>query len=107
MSFFLLLLILFIVLPLIRVGIRIWQFRRQMRNFMNDPFGTGQNTAGRSRRQPEQPPQRHKKKIDPDVGEYVAFTEVTVESTVSDGTTEIHTVETEQQIEDVEWEDIK
>lgn len=77
-----------------------------MRNFMNDPFGTGQNST-RSRRQPEQPPRRPKKKIDPDVGEYVAFTEVSVETTVSDGTTDIHTVETEQQIEDVEWEDIK
>lgn len=106
MSFFLLLLILFIVLPLIRVGIRVWQFRRQMRNFINDPFGTGQSN-GRSRRQSPPPPQRPKKKIGPDVGEYVAFTEVTAETSVSEGDTTIHTVETEQQIEDVEWEDIK
>lgn len=107
MSFFLLLLILFIVLPLVRVGIRIWQFRRQVRNFMADPFGAGRNTGRNTGRKSSRPSSRPKKKIDPDVGEYVAFTEVSVETNVSDGDTEIHTFRTEQQIEDVEWEDIK
>lgn len=58
-------------------------------------------------RQPK--PEPRKKKIDPNVGEYVAFEEIkasttVTESTESDGSTRI---EVESQIEDAVWEEIK
>lgn len=72
---------------------------------MNETF----QNAGRRARQPEQPP-RKRKKIDPDVGEYVAFEEVsttaTAESTSSDDKSTTR-VKVESQVEDAVWEDIK
>lgn len=72
-------------------------------DFRNDPRGGG-------RAQGSRPPVK-KKKIPRDVGEYVAFTEVAVEtqteSTDSDGnTTTESSFEVEQQVVDVKWEDI-
>lgn len=52
-------------------------------------------------------PARSGKKIDPSVGEYVEFEEVQhYESTETDGRREVK-FETEEQITDVEWEDVK
>lgn len=71
-----------------------------------DPFGQRQQ-----RQQQQQPPRRpqeqHKKKIDPEVGEYVEFTETTVTHTTvdPDGSTSSRTA-TEQQITDVQWEEL-
>lgn len=51
-----------------------------------------------------------KEKIGKDVGEYVSFEEVTVNSSSSKTATDASGnsyIETEQQVTDVEWEDIK
>ncbi len=64
------------------------------------------NTRSNAGQQTAKP--AHKKKIDPSVGEYIEFQEVscTVETSDSQGNRHIYT-QTEQQIVDVEWEDIK
>lgn len=51
--------------------------------------------------------QQHKKKIDPTVGEYVQFTEVTTKEThtQADGSTS-SVSESESQVTDVTWEDL-
>lgn len=102
LTFFLLLLLFFIVIPALRVMWRISQIRsafKKQQQRANDMF----NRA----RQPK--PEPRKKKIDPNVGEYVAFEEIkasttVTESTESDGSTRI---EVESQIEDAVWEEIK
>lgn len=87
---------------------------RNMRNAMKDfrratsgDYGFGPRGA---RTASSQPPVK-KKKIPRDVGEYVAFTEIAVEthteSTDSRGKTKAESsYEVEQQIVDVKWEDI-
>ncbi len=103
LTFFLLLLLFFIVIPALRVMWRISQIRsafKKQQQRANDMF----NRA----RQPRPEP-RKKKKIDPNVGEYVAFEEIKTSTTVTesaepDGSTRI---KVESQIEDAVWEDIK
>ncbi len=109
--FLLFLLIVFIVIPVGSAMLKIWQMHRRVNQFMRDPFGMGGTASGRdprgTRRQEPRHPRRTHKKIDPDVGEYVAFTEVETSSktdTYTSGSTT--SVRTEQQIVDVEWEDI-
>lgn len=72
---------------------------------MRDAFNqTRQQAAGQSANSSS----RKKKKIDPNVGEYVAFEEIacntTTQTTDSDGRT---TYRSESQVEDAVWEDIK
>lgn len=56
---------------------------------------------------PQPRPARQGKKIDPTVGEYVEFEEVQVyESTEPDGKKQVK-FETEEQITDVEWEEVR
>lgn len=112
MSFFavilIFLLIFFVVLPIFRVGAAIYRARRQARQFF-DSFG--RNGAGAPADESAAATKPKKKKIDPSDGEYVAFEEIESTTTVDsktdkDGHTST-TVETEQQIVDIEWEDIK
>ena len=109
-TLFLLLILVFIVYPIAKV---LWQGYKLQRNWrkategMRDAYrratGNRQGPAAKTRK---------KKKIDPNIGEYVAFEELTVEvnstethsDTESSSTTYIHT---ESQIEDAVWEDIK
>lgn len=117
-TFFLLLFIFFIVIPLCRALWRGWQFHRRWREAtrgMRDAFARASGTAADGsdkRRQPHSAPAK-KKKIDPSVGEYVAFEEIHVSSTEStqtrtDAAGRTHTtVHTESQIEDAVWEDIR
>lgn len=108
MTFLLILLIIFFVLPWVVQRTFPWLFswlvRRQARRFMGGAFG-GANTAADSRSRQDTPyntGNRRKKKIDPTVGEYVEFTEI--EGTV---TSETHIdAPTENQISDAEWEDL-
>ncbi|MDE6283918.1 MAG: hypothetical protein K2L97_08025 [Muribaculaceae bacterium] len=53
-------------------------------------------------------PEPRRKKIDPAVGEYIKFQEVTVDvtETSTDGSETTYTRVSEQQIEDVKWEDV-
>lgn len=99
MTFFIVICILvmvwaFIIGPFVRL-IRVSRSWRQ---------AAEQQRQRRSARQ-QQPP-RPKKKIDPTVGEYVEFTETTVNRTETDGTATTISTETEQQITDITWEDL-
>ncbi|MGN0220127.1 MAG: hypothetical protein ACI4AX_07570 [Muribaculaceae bacterium] len=107
-TFLFLLFVFFIVIPIIRVMATIWRARRQTRRFF-DQFrtaaGAGASTQTRQKEAPRQP--KTKKKIDPSVGEYVAFEEIKTETTTADARDAKTYTEVEQQIVDVEWEDIK
>ena len=108
---FVLFIIFFLVLPILRAALFVHKARQQVR----DMFGGGaqrQNREQNERQEPEQPAPRPKK-IYPNVGEYVEFEEIKTSSqttvTDTDGTTEYRRVsETvrEEQIEDAEWEDL-
>lgn len=112
MSFFavilIFLLIFFVVIPIFRVGAAIYRARRQARQFF-DNFG--RNGAGAPADETAAAPKPKKKKIDPADGEYVQFEEIesttTVDSKTDSAGHTTTTVETEQQIVDIEWEDIK
>lgn len=125
---FLIFIILFVLLPLGVAAYRIWDYRRRMQRFMNDPAGAmademrrQQSKAGnRSKKKSRniftdffgfgdsEEEQIRKKKIPEDVGEYVNFTEVSANDTQTTGSDGTHTeYKTEEQISDAEWEDIK
>lgn len=117
-TFLLLILFLYFVLrPIIKVAMTYRKMRRGDFSFINDIFGTpGAQQPGReadgSHKAGWTKPVRKKKKISPDTGEYVKFTEVTTtreqtsEASSSDAGTTTQSAY-EQQITDVEWEDIK
>lgn len=108
MAYILLFLLIVIVAPLVSGIFKIWSFRRNVRRFMEDPFGQGASNGGRTwnrRREPERPAPR-KKKIPRDVGEYVAFTEYESHTVYEEAATG-RRVRTESQITDVEWVDIE
>lgn len=111
-TFLLLLLLFFVVIPLVRGMWQLWRIRRayrQAQQRMNDIFNGGA-TAGQRAQRPR--PQRKKKKIDSDVGEYVSFEEIRTEtkSTTTGGAdntaTERRSTRVESQVEDAEWEDL-
>ncbi|MDE6334036.1 MAG: DUF4834 family protein [Muribaculaceae bacterium] len=113
-TFILLLFIFFIVIPVCKLLWRGWQFHRRWKDAtagLRDAYAraygqqAGNSTAGQSRRK--------KKKIDPDVGEYVAFEEIHATSP-SDTATPPPAGDTgdkgfraEPQVEDAVWEDVK
>lgn len=102
MSLVILLLFVFVFWPLIKFGWKIFRFNQEI---------SDQNKRARQARQQarqQQQKSEKKKKIDPNVGEYVAFTEidVTEESAQTSGNSRT-TVRAEEQITDITWEDIK
>ncbi|MCM1483707.1 MAG: DUF4834 family protein [Muribaculaceae bacterium] len=117
-TFILVLLILgFLFWPLIRTALALRAAQKRARQAFtqaqkaaeeatrrNRPGGwSRQDPTGASRRSA-----RHKKKIDPTVGEYVEWEEIKVESTTTTSTTDSRdTYVTEEQIVDAEWEDIR
>ena len=122
-TFLLLLFIFFIVVPLVKVGIRIYAMRRQWKEFYRAATGQSPRSGGRgfgfsrSRKDGRGPASSAKdgaqrqrgKKIDPDVGEYVAFEEISCNvgnSSKADDAKTSAKFKTEQQIVDVEWEDL-
>lgn len=76
---------------------------RSTQSRSNARKNTRNNNAGQQTAKPV-----HKKKIDPTVGEYIEFQEIscTVDATDNQGNRHIFT-QTEQQIVDAEWEDLK
>lgn len=107
-TFLFLLFVFFIVIPVVRVVITIWRARRQTRRFFDqfrNATGAGASSQTGRKEAPRQP--KTKKKIDPTVGEYVAFEEIKTESTTTDRQNTTTYTEVEQQIVDVDWEDIK
>lgn len=115
MGFLLLVLfIAFIVWPLWRLWRVMGAFKKRQQDIINEMFGVGRDAASKEedpsrRRGGWSRPGKHRKKIDPEVGEYVKFHEVRIEtneshtSTFTDGS---ETKFTETQIEDVEWIDL-
>lgn len=114
MSFLLIIIILFLLYLWVWPGIkRMMTFKRTY----YDPFAEAMRQAQEFARQSQQQADNaytsnshhatRKKKIDPNVGEYVRFTEIN--ESASTQTSHDRTVEytKEQQITDVEWEDIQ
>lgn len=106
MTFLLILIFIFFVLPWIVQRISPWLIswlvRRQARRFMNGAFGGNSTDPGDTPHNNPRPARR-KKKIDPTVGEYVEFTEI--EDTVTTTTVRVDGP-TESQVSDAEWEDL-
>ena len=100
-TIFLLLLIFFVIIPLVKSAAAIYRARKAARQFF-EQFRQ-QTGAGRAP-EPEPQPQKPKKKINADDGEFVQFEDLPPQSD------EPHHAETtivvEQQVVDVEWEDI-
>lgn len=104
--------ILFVVFVLYPLGVALWRGYQLNKSWKRATEGF-RNAYQRAAGNQTQKPKPKKKKIDPNVGEYVAFEEIKVESTTytettteADGTTTTY-VHTESQIEDAVWEDIK
>lgn len=110
MTFFgiLLIILLFILLrPLFR-GFMIY---RKYHKAMREAYARAQSAQGRGtyagRRSYSEPaPQRKKKIITKDMGEYVAYEEISCTITQDTSSRQTQTV-TEEQVTDIEWEDIK
>lgn len=101
MSLIFLLLFVFVFWPLIKFGWKIFRFNQEI----SDQNKRARQTRQQARQQ--QKPEK-KKKIDPNVGEYVAFTEVEVsEESTHNSAGSTSYVKTEEQITDISWEDIK
>lgn len=108
---FLAFIIFFIIIPLVRVLTALSRARHQVRDIfgaMNGGAGSrsGQQRSEHRTRRPEPQPRQRRKKIDPTVGEYVDFEEVscTVTKEGNNGTTTKY--KTESQIEDITWEEL-
>ena len=121
-TFFLILFLIFIFYFVVRPVYRIWsavkRAQKQQKDFINSMFGARgvddppadpeAAVDERARRRGGwSAPRRKRKKIDPEVGEFVKFkeTEATVEGTSSD-TASKASFTAEEQITDVTWEDL-
>ncbi len=100
-TFFLLLLIFFVIIPLFKSAMAIFRARRAARQFF-DQFR--QQAAGGKTPEPQPEPQKPKKKINAEDGEFVQFEDLPGETVEYHATYTEITVE--QQIVDAEWEDI-
>lgn len=90
---------------MVKAMIAIMRARRSARRIFEQFREAAGGTAGQSNK-PQEPAQpKHRKKINPDDGEFVAFQDLPADP--SDGPSDRISVEVEQQIVDVEWEDIK
>ncbi|MBD5366882.1 MAG: DUF4834 family protein [Bacteroides sp.] len=107
----LILLAIWIVPKLVRGYVFVHRVRSQMRDIQDQMYG---GTAGNTRQQQRRrksgwsaPITRKRKKIDPQVGEYVKFEEIATETTVTDDKGDSTTTyKVEQQVTDIEWEDL-
>ncbi len=109
----LIILAVWLVPKLVRGYMFIHRIKKQTRTmyeqmYNNDPRARQQQQRS-SRRPGWSAPTQRRKKIDPNVGEYVKFQEITVTETTQQSAddTSRTTYTVEQQITDAEWEDIK
>lgn len=112
---FLCLILVFLLRPIYRVWVAARQVKRQFRQFQeayNQASGSGggvetggRSSEGRHRGGWSEPPTR-RKKIDPGVGEYVKFKEMEPASSRVEYSYEQTTVEVEEQVEDITFEEI-
>ena len=103
------------LLPRILPYLLRWAIRRRVNKFAEQMRGAANSAAAGTQGYGSHPPKpkRPKKKIDPDMGEYIRFEENNVETDQTDtddpatGTRRVDTsVKVEDQIVDVEWEDL-
>lgn len=104
-TFLLLLLLIFVIWPMVRGMIAIMRARRSARRFFDQFRQSAGSPDGSQRKESQQPQPKPRKKINPDDGEFVAFEDLPADSSAEHTT--YASVEIEQQIVDVEWEDIK
>lgn len=107
------LLLIFIVPKIIRAYLIVRNMRRQARQIFEQMYGEPNPREAADRRQSRRPgwstPGVRKKKIDPNVGEYVKFQEISVTETSEQKTpagSSTSTTVVEQQVTDAEWEEI-
>lgn len=103
---FIIFIIVSIILPIAKLALGVWRARRNWNEAMNrfrNATANGENAPGADNNPATK---RRKKKIDSDVGEYVAFEEIKVETGQNNARKPGPTV-VEEQIEDISWEDIK
>lgn len=111
-TFILLLVIFFIIIPLGKIIWRGYLFHRQWKKAtrgMRDAFNQStRQQSDDSGPQKSRSSRFKKKKINPDVGEYVVFEEIACNvSQSTDDTASETRYSSESQIEDAVWEDIK
>lgn len=99
--------IFFIIVPLGKIGLQIYRTRKQFRD-LYDSFRSGRANGSSGQRSTQgyatRDPKYKKKKIDPSVGEYVAFEEI-YDTTAHTGAAATD-FRPEPQISDAEWEEI-
>ena len=107
----LILFIIFVVWPLCKLIWRGYQVHQQWKKAtegMRDAFNQSRQPGSNGQRQ-QGAKRGRKKKIDPNVGEYVAFEEISCNvnsQSTTDASGQTHT-RTESQVEDAVWEEIK
>lgn len=116
MSFFGLIFLAFfiwLISKLIKGYMLINNFKKQSRQMYEQRYGASSgNQPGERKRKPGwSTPSPHRKKIDPNVGEYVSFQEISVTessqtTTDTSGSSSKNNYTTEQQVTDAEWVDI-
>ncbi len=109
--FIFLLLLFFIIIPLFKVIWRVWQVQRsfsRMQQQARDAMNRAAGASAQARRADRQSAARRpRKKIDPTVGEYVAFEEVHAPAASGSASDGDGAFRAEPQVEDAVWEEIK
>lgn len=108
--FIFLLLLFFIIIPLFKVIWRVWQVQRsfsRMQQQARDAMNRAAGASAEARSSGGQSARRHRKKIDPTVGEYVAFEEVHAPAGSGSASDAGEAFRAEPQVEDAVWEEIK
>ena len=99
----LILFIIFIAVPLLRIGLALYRLKRRASEMFGGQAGARREYYGGEDRGPQPAPGK-KKKIDPGVGEYVTFEEIPGASADTGKDVEFTP---ESQIEDATWEYIR
>lgn len=112
MSFIFSLIFFFFLFYVLRGLLALWRTKRQVQDFFRQAgqaAGFQQQAARSERKAGWTAPLRRRKKIDPQVGEYVEFTETVIVSTDSEPKADSgHTRPAdESQVTDAQWEEIR
>lgn len=109
--FFLILILLFFVWPLLKVVFAIFRAQKNVQRVYKEAFDQQKQNSRKSGRSQTHERQRKGKIFDRTMGEYVEFEEIEcATSTISDEsgkTAEQQSAKAEQRIADADWEDIK